>query len=757
MSLDNQFSRFEHGRGVAAIAPATHSLSSAEAAEWSELSKRVKVYGGAAMAGTILASILLAHRWLLFEIASSGSEFPRISWAYHGIESPLVAYIFFAGYYALFRSSRANVHRLQRHIGFACMVQWAFFSFESMSLIDAFHRNADWGERLVYALGALLMLIGAGWGKSILLRLNDYLSPPLDPRFAHPRTEEEIIQLVKQARAQGVQLRVRGAGHLRPLRGTYTDEGPEHINVQLDRYTRILDWDEERKRVTVQAGCHLGVDPDDPLSNKKNSLLWQLDAHRWALPDLGGITHQTVAGFVSTGSMGGTSHHDFGGSIVGLRLIDGTGKVHELAPNPDDPDDKQTNPFYAAGVSLGLLGILSTVTFQCVESYELEGEQVTRDAHEVLEPGRLRRALEQDEYTRLLWWPQQGVEKVEHWRAARHEDRRARARRYSERVRGWYGRVSTRRFKRRPFVSVPRVAQWLIANPFYNFLARDGLPYEPRTERLVCRVLNTFVRKGRKPFRDFWHEALPMDNQVSYKHMPTDFTEMFIDISRADEVTKVLMEFFCPDPRSDPDGCEDARGMRRTGAYAFEIYAGYRSDFWISPAYGANHSFRLDVFWFRSSDQDRERFFNQFWKLLRDRGINFRMHWGKYLPMQGSSEWAQYLSEQYPMRERFMEVRRKMDPDEIFLSTYWRLHLGIPGAHPARVPAARERPRNVVARRKEATLRRARRGQMHVSIVLLKAYFGLIDLILEAAEWASGRHPALTTPAAARRAHEADA
>ncbi len=63
------------------------------------------------------------------------------------------------------------------------------------------------------------------------------------------------------------------------------------------------------KLVKVQAGCRLNVDPEDPTGQSKeaNGLCAQLQARGWALPDLGGIAAQSIAGFLSTGSAGGKS------------------------------------------------------------------------------------------------------------------------------------------------------------------------------------------------------------------------------------------------------------------------------------------------------------------------------------------------------------------------------------------------------------------------------------------------------------------
>jgi len=641
-------------RGVAVMRPPP----SHEAALWRSLEKRVRRFGGMTLAGALLSSIFLAHPRVLGRRRFVTRKSRQQIRAFHFIEVPLIGYFGFVGYYALKRVDRARARRFSVLIDFSNMMKLAFFAFESASLIAGFRQRMPRGERRDLAMGAGLLLFGTGMGLRTRLALNDYFHPAVDPRFVHPRTEEELILLVKRARALGIQLRVRGSTHCVP-EGIFTDESDHHINVQLDQYTRILEWNEledgKRLRVTVQAGCHLGVDPANPMSNKQNSLLHQLEERGWALPDLGGITHQTVGGFLSTGSMGGTAQHNLGQAIVGIRLIDGMGKVHDLAPNPNDPADEEHNPFYAAGVSLGLLGIISTVTFECEPRYDLVGRQVTRKTGE-LEGLQLFESGEQgfqhffekneDAYPRLLWWPQKGVDKVELWRARRE----------------YVDKSKTRRpgLNRRPFAQVPRILQFAV-NLFYNFIAHDAPPYKPLTQKLVRFVLNAFLRDGEtKEFRGPWHEILPMDNGVSDELMPTDFTELFIPIERTAEVMKTLREFFA----------RDNGDMALTGSYAFEIYAGHKSAFWLSPSYG-QHSIRVDVFWFRTDKGDREKFYGQYWELLRP--FNFRLHWGKYLP-EGA---AGYLREQYPKWDDFMALRQEMDPEGVFLSSYWKRSLGL--------------------------------------------------------------------------------
>jgi hypothetical protein len=52
----------------------------------------------------------------------------------------------------------------------------------------------------------------------------------------------------------------------------------------------------------------------------------------------------------------------------------------------------------------------------------------------------------------------------------------------------------------------------------------------------------------------------------------------------------------------------------------------------------------------------------------------YRFHWGKYL----ADDSASYLKRLYPKWDDFMRLRAELDPDQVFVSAYWRKHLGIP-------------------------------------------------------------------------------
>jgi FAD/FMN-containing dehydrogenase len=492
--------------------------------------------------------------------------------------------------------------------------------------------------------------------------------------FYHPTTEAQICALIQRAKREGRKVRVRGSGH--SVGAAILAGAPQAIDILLDQYAAVT-IDRETKQATAQAGCHLGRDPFDSsgTSTVENSLFYQLDKAGLAISDVGGITHQTVGGFVSTGSSGGSLTHSFDDKIVSLRLIDGNGVVHDLS------ESSNRDLFHAASISMGLCGVISTVTIQCVDRFDVIGHEAITEVSacdvDLFGSGidSLTHFLTQTPHARLLWWPQKGAEKMVVWQARHMRDR------------DYDDRTGPREdFCRKPYKEVtwvlgsPLPAE-IVANLFYTLvgtwpdwlenLLGGGLKYkllkgivEGLFEPVILPALiNAFVpaddeEEGPQEFWDSWWQGLPMDNQINDRVLPTVFTELWIPLERTEEVMKRLRDHY-----------ED-KGLSATGTFCCEIYAASKSRFWMSPAYGQD-VIRIDLFWFEKNKANPATdYFPQFWELLKD--FNYRLHWGKYL-----SGDVEYLKSNYPRWDDFMKVREAMDPDQIFVSDYWRKHLGI--------------------------------------------------------------------------------
>ena len=235
----------------------------------------------------------------------------------------------------------------------------------------------------------------------------------------HPKSEAEIVQLVQYAYAHNHQVRVIGAGH--SVQKTILSTAQWAINMSLDQYRKVTINDD--KTVTVQAGCYLGQQAPLPW---EDTLFYQLEKNGLAAPDMGGITHQAVGGFTTMGCAGGSLKYAYTDSIVAISLVDGQGNVHSYQQGKD-PE------FEAVLVSMGLMGIVSTLTFKTGERFNIIGDETCyalNDPNCPIDffgpgsPGKpsLEQFLRQTEYTRLLWWPQKGAERMVVWQARRMQD-----------------------------------------------------------------------------------------------------------------------------------------------------------------------------------------------------------------------------------------------------------------------------------------------------------------------------------------------
>jgi hypothetical protein len=559
--------------------------------------------------------------------------------------------------------------------------------------------------------------------------------------YEHPASEEELVALVKAAYRKGKRLRVRGAAHSVSHaiytsahgRGRVSVQKPppgDDINVMLDRYTGLRVKDESRRLVEVDAGIHLGADPSDPTKTAKlkTSLLYQLAQKGWSLSNTGGITHQTVTGFTSTGSSGGSLQHTSNTNLYGFRVIDGEGEVHELTREDADPDF-----FYSTVPSAGLLGVISTVMVECDELFAIEGtERVTTIADcpaDVFGPGSaakpsLEQYLKDAPFTRLEWWPQRGAERMVTWQAVRtpvppgfkphpyerfagspdaaqqmisllftilgnlndlsrakkllkdNWDQLEEALKAEEVLRelGFVGGVLAEFLSKAAEVGVDVAIDVLE-------LAQN--PLRKAVPEFLPKLLGAFIpldgKKGPQRFTDYGWSGLPMDNSANDELLTTEFTEAWIPLDRTEEVMRLLNRYF----REPKDGHE---ALRRTGTYAWELYSAMPTPAWMSAAHSSGNDeyedgvFRVDPYWFAdNADDPTTTFYARFWKLLRDNDIPFRLHWGKFHPPVEPYDrtWVDFFRAQYPRWDDFLRLRAERDPNNIFLTDYWKDRFGL--------------------------------------------------------------------------------
>jgi D-arabinono-1,4-lactone oxidase len=129
-----------------------------------------------------------------------------------------------------------------------------------------------------------------------------------------------------------------------------------------------------------------------------------------------------------------------------------------------------------------------------------------------------------------------------------------------------------------------------------------------------------------------------------------------------------------------------AEALDRTGTYAWELYAVMPERFWLNAAYSSGEdewcdgALRIDPYWFAENAADpAQALFAGLWSLLREAEIPFRLHWGKFQPAYsaGDRSWVDFFRAQYPRWDDFLRLRAERDPNNIFLSDYWRDRFGL--------------------------------------------------------------------------------
>ena len=191
--------------------------------------------------------------------------------------------------------------------------------------------------------------------------------------FKEPNSESEVVQLVKAAAANGKKVRVQGGKHSFSQLVTTND-----ILVSLDAIPDTCTVN--GNLATVNAGIRL------------KELIPLLRSKGLALRNLGSVTEQSIAGAFSTGTHGtGVTLESFSSMVTGMKLVDGQGQV-QVVSSADLP---------AARLSLGLLGIITEVTLDCVPHYQLEYNAYVCRFDDIVD--RMDELAAENERARI-WW-----------------------------------------------------------------------------------------------------------------------------------------------------------------------------------------------------------------------------------------------------------------------------------------------------------------------------------------------------------------
>lgn len=394
---------------------------------------------------------------------------------------------------------------------------------------------------------------------------------------------------MNRARTQGLRLKVVGAAH------SWSDVAlPGHLAMSLDRLAGPVEIDRATGEVTVWAGTRL---------RDLNTLLRE---HGLAMPVLGSIAEQSVAGAISTGTHGSAPRLGNLASLVSrLRMVLPDGSIAEVSGK------QQPELFQAARVGLGALGVITQVTFRCVPAFDLEEESYPMPFDEALLA--LPSLLEREAFFKLWWLP------------------------HTDRVQVFCYRKTRRASTFRPAL------RWL-DEQVINRLVFAAVLGAGEADPSQIPALNRAV--GALYFRPTRRVA-PSDKTFNIAMPPVhDEAEAAIPVERTADALRWLRGYI--------------EQERLAINFVIEVRFGAGDDAWMSPAYQRDSCF-LGAY--TANRRDRERFFEGFERrMLEMRG---RPHWGKSFRATGSQ-----LRGLYPRFRDFAALREQLDPTGVMLNPF---------------------------------------------------------------------------------------
>jgi FAD-linked oxidoreductase len=416
-------------------------------------------------------------------------------------------------------------------------------------------------------------------------------------RVERPATAGAVQRAVAAAAASGLRIKPVGAGH--SFTGIAVAPG---VQLDLTDLSGLLDADVATGRVTLAAGTRL------------HELPRLLAPYGLAMPNMGDIDRQTIAGAISTGTHG--TGLGFGGlatQVVAAKLVTGSGELITVS------ETERPELIPAVRLGLGALGVLVDVTLQLVPRFVLHAVEEREPLGGVLDEW-LERVRGADHFE-FYWFP--------------HTDTAL-------------TKTNTRLPGDASRTPLGRVSRWvddeLLANGAYRAICALG-KVAPRATPSLARVVDRFT--GSRDFSDFSPAVFTTNRTVRFREM----------------------EYAVP-LEAVPDALREARALiERNGwsiSFPIEVRAAAADENWLSTAHGRDTGYLAVHRYFR---EDQREYFTAVEEIMRSFGG--RPHWGKM-----HTQTAETLREVYPRFDDFLRVRDELDPERRFANPYLERVLG---------------------------------------------------------------------------------
>lgn len=402
-----------------------------------------------------------------------------------------------------------------------------------------------------------------------------------------PSTETQIVDIVTKAAKANKKVRIIGSGH------SFTSLCvTDDILISLDEFQGIIRVDADHMQATVKAGTKL------------NTLNRLLNEQGMALANLGDIDVQSIAGAISTGTHGtGVTFGNLSTMVTAMKWVNGKGEIVSCSET-DKPELLK-----AAQVSLGMFGVITELTIQCVPKYNLHIKVQKLRLDEVLSNLDIYNKCRNFEF---YWFPN-----TEYVMSKEIDQTDAKSSAIS-----WKDYAQEIVLENYAFKAVCELSRML-----------------PRSTRRISRFSANMIdsfEKTRKSFEVFSTSRLVKFHEMEY-NIPA---EAYLDVKKeiVNWVNKHNYDILFP----------------------LENRFVAADDIMLSPSYKRPSAYiAVHVY----NKKDYKHYFENIEAIFRS--YQGRPHWGK-MHTRTQAE----LKQVYPMFETFQKYREVQDPDQVFLSPY---------------------------------------------------------------------------------------
>ncbi|PWW79817.1 L-gulonolactone/D-arabinono-1,4-lactone oxidase [Tuber magnatum] len=445
-----------------------------------------------------------------------------------------------------------------------------------------------------------------------------FSSPEL---FLRPQSEKEIRLIVNLARQCGKRIVVVGSGHS-PNDLTCTSSWM----VNLDGFSSVVFENCRELQLEVEAGIRL------------YQLADELEKRGWAMPNLGSITAQSIAGAIATNTHGSSlMHGTLSQAVVGLTIMLSSGESLRCSATENE------DLYHAALVSLGGLGIITHIVFQAVPAFNLAWKQEVVKTPRILDDWKAD-LWTKSEFIRVWWFPYSGRSIV--WSADRTEEP------LCERPHSWYG-GGLGRFSYEFALYFSTWLPWLT----------------PIVERYVFSMQYRWEEGPTGSAVQKSQEALTMDCLF-----PQFVNEWAIPLENGPEAIQRLQTWLDGDK-----GNKSGIPFSPKGVYAHAPIEVRVADTtlqsekpWLDQSCQTGPTLYLNATLYRpflKNPPEWERYYNAFEWLMKD--LDGRPHWAKNFVSTSKEEfWGMY-----PKMKDWVELRDAVDPHGMFANDWLKKNL----------------------------------------------------------------------------------